>query len=117
MPAALLDTNAVSDLMRAHPRLTTRTGQHADAITTSVVAVGEIHYGLERLPAGQRRADLEARAHNILSSLSIGPVTHQIAEEYGRLKATLEGRGLNFDDNDLWIAAAALTDEALLITR
>src|SRR5207247_1696351 len=70
-------------------------------IATSVVGVGEIRYGLDRLPAGKKRSDLETRAQNILAALRIEPVAEPIADTYGRLKATLESQGLNLDDNDL----------------
>jgi predicted nucleic acid-binding protein len=117
MAAALLDTNAVSDLMRDHPQVKLRLGKHADPIVTSVVVVGEIRYGLQRLPAGKKRTDLETRAQNILAALRIEPITESIANAYGRLKAALESQGLNLDDNDLWIAATALTHGNLLVTR
>lgn len=117
MPPALLDTNAVSDLMRDHPRLKARIGQHSDSIVTSVTVLGEIRYGLERLPIGKKRTDLEARAHNVLAPVRIETISESIADAYGRLKAGLESRGLNLDDNDLWIAAMALADGNLLVTR
>ena len=117
MPPALLDTNAVSDLMRDHPQVKARIRNHADPIVTSVVVVGELHYGLGRLPAGKKRSDLEARAHQILAALRIETITEPIATTYGRLKASPEGQGLNLDDNDLWIAATAITQGCLLVTR
>jgi predicted nucleic acid-binding protein len=117
MPAALLDTNAVSDLMRDDPNVKARIAKHADPIVTSVIVVGEIRYGLDRLPAGKKRTDLEARAQTILAALRIEPVTQPIAEAYGSLKATLEAHGLTLDDNDLWIAATAITLGSLLVTR
>jgi predicted nucleic acid-binding protein len=117
MPPALLDTNAVSDLMRDHPQLKSRLGQHSDLVVTSVVVWGEIRYGLDRLPAGKKQADLETRALRIAVSLHREGITVQVAEAYGRLKATLEGQGLNLDDNDLWIAATAIVQGAVLVTR
>ncbi len=117
MPAAPLDTNAVRDLMRDHPRVKARIGTHADPIGTCVVVVGEIRYGLNRLPAGKKRNDLEARAQRILAALRMEPITEPVADAYGRLKASLERQGLNLDDNDLWIAATALTHGNLLVTR
>jgi predicted nucleic acid-binding protein len=68
MPAALLDTNAVSDLMRDHPKVKVRVGSHPDPVLTSVVVAGEIRYGLSRLPPGKKRRDLEARAQSILNT-------------------------------------------------
>ena len=117
MSAALLDTNAISDLMRDHAQVKARVGKHADAIMTSVMAVGEIHYGLGRLPVGKKRTDLEVRAQAILAALHIQPITAEIASTYGRLKSALEIQGLNLDDNDLWIAATAITHGNLLVTR
>jgi predicted nucleic acid-binding protein len=103
--------------MRDHPQLKANLAKHSDPIVTSVVVVGEIRYGLTRLPAGKKRSDLEARARSILATLRIEPVTEPIAEAYGRLKASLEGQGLNLDDNDLWIAATALAAGHLVVTR
>jgi tRNA(fMet)-specific endonuclease VapC len=117
MPTALLDTNAVSDLMRDHPHLKARIGKHTAPIVTTVVVVGEIRYGLDRLPTGKKRTDLEVRAQKILVALRIEPVTELIANVYGGLKASLESQGLNLDDNDLWIAATAITQGSLLVTR
>jgi predicted nucleic acid-binding protein len=117
MPAVLLDTNAVSDLMRDHPKVQARVSRHTDPIGTSVVVVGEIRYGLDRLPTGKKRTDLEARAQKVLASMYIEPVSEQIANTYGRLKASLESKGLNLDDNDLWIAVTALTLGNVLVSR
>src|SRR4051794_22822160 len=101
MAAVLLDTNAVSDLMRDLPQIKVRVGACSDPIATSAVAVGEIQYGLDRLPAGKKRTDLETRARAILAAVRIDPVTEVVAATYGRIKASLESQGLNLDDNDL----------------
>ena len=117
MAAALLDTNAISDLMRDHSPILARLAKHTDPIATSVVVVGEIRYGLERLPFGKKRTDLEARALRVLTNVRIEVVDEQIADAYGRLKASLEGQGLNLEDNDVMIAATAMTLGSLLVTR
>jgi predicted nucleic acid-binding protein len=90
MTAVLLDTNAVSDVMRSDPRVDARVAAHSDLIATSVVAVGEVRYGIDRLPLGKRRANLEARAQFVLGTMAIEPVDNSIAERYGDLKAYLE---------------------------
>lgn len=117
MPAALLDTNAVSDLMRGDPQVMSRVAQHTDLIVTSAVVIGEIHYGLSRLPIGKKRTSLEARAQHILTAVGVEEVGEQIATIYGHLKASLEAQGLNLGDNDAWIAATAMTLGCLLVTR
>ncbi len=117
MPAALLDTDAVSDLMRDHAQVKARAAAHAAPILTSVIVQGEIRYGLERLPPGKKRSGLEARAQAILAALPREPITAAVSEAYGRTKAALDASGVNLGDNDLWIAATALTLGATLVTR
>jgi tRNA(fMet)-specific endonuclease VapC len=117
MPAALLDTSAVSDLMRDDPKVKARMASHCDAVLTSVVVAGEIRYGLSRLPSGKKRRGLQACAQHVQALLAIEPVTQPIADAYGLLKATLESRGLAPGDNDVWIAATALTLGYLVVTR
>src|SRR4051794_33012145 len=107
MPAALLDTNAISDLMGFHPKVHARTATYPDPVLSSVVVLGEIRHGLDRLPAGKKRLGLESRAKRILAKVTIEPITESIAAVYGALKASLESQGLNLGDNDLWIAASA----------
>jgi predicted nucleic acid-binding protein len=117
MPPALLDTNAVSDLMRHHAKVKAKVANYGGPLVTSVVVWGEIRYGLERLPPGKKRNDLESRARVILSALPAESVTPQVAQEYGRLKAHLESKGLSLQDNDLWIAATAFMPGAILVSR
>ena len=117
MPVALLDTNAVSDLLRDHPQLKSKSAAHSGLLAYSIVVLGEIRYGLDRLPLGKKRSDLEARAQTILSALLDQTITPHVAETYGRLKATLETRGLVLQDNDLWIAATTLNLGGVLVTR
>jgi tRNA(fMet)-specific endonuclease VapC len=117
MPAALLDTNAVSDLMMDHPTVRSRLQSHLGRKLTSTIVQGEIRYGLNRLPLGKKRTDLENRAIRTLFAIQVEPVSISISEEYGRLKAALEVQGLNLGDNDLWIAATAISLACTFVTR
>ena len=117
MPAVLLDTNAISDFMTDHPVFRAHVLNHPDPILTSVIALGEIRYGLDRLPDGKKRTDLERRAKLTLSKIPSEEVTESIANEYGRLKTILVAQGLNLGENDLWIAATARLLNYTLITR
>src|SRR5437016_6293142 len=107
MPTYLLDTNALSDLIRDHPKIRTNLNTHRGPKFTSVINVGEIRYGLERLPAGKKKSDLERRAKAVLKVMGIEAITEPVAEEYGRLKRSLELQGISMQDNDLWIACTA----------
>lgn len=107
MLVALLDANAIKEVMQSQPRIQARVAALQTQIGVSCIVLGEIQFGLERLPKGKRRADLESRAHGVLQGLSILPVTQAIALCYGNLKAEMEKLGITMSDNDLWIAATA----------
>jgi predicted nucleic acid-binding protein len=87
------------------------------AIVTSVVVLGEIEHGIERLPVGKKRSDLEDKAKEILPAFPVELVTVDVASTYARLRTKLEAHGLNLDDNDLWIVCTAITRGDLLVSR
>jgi tRNA(fMet)-specific endonuclease VapC len=117
MPAYLLDTNAISDILMDHPRIKARVTAHSGQYATSVIARGEIRYGLERLPAGKRRTTLERKATAVLAAMPCEPVTESEANTYGIIRRATEAKGVTLGDNDLWIAATALTLGAILVSR
>lgn len=115
----LLDTNAISDLMRQHPKLDAHLASlsASDRVVTCVIARGEILYGLGRLPSGKRRDDLEQKAQQILAILPCEPVPTSAAEHYATVKLARSSKGLSLDENDLWIVAVALSLGATLVSR
>lgn len=113
----LLDTNAVSALMKGVPAVVDR----LQAISRAEVAVpqpvlAEIAYGIERLPRSKRRADLRARFELVCLEIARAEWTDQVSHAYGRVKATLERRGERIEDFDAAIAAHALALGATLVT-
>jgi tRNA(fMet)-specific endonuclease VapC len=115
-PLHLLDTNTVSALMADHPKIKARLSQQPTVVTSAVV-LGEVRYGLERLPAGKRRSDLESKANQVFAAMPIEPVTPTAGDLYGRIRRQLEMQGLSLSDNDLWIAATALSLGAILVSN
>lgn len=115
----LLDTNAVSALMRQDAAMIARLARlvEADTLYLPVVVHAEILFGIHRMPAGRRKRALE-QAYALLL-LQMGPaleVTREVAETYARIKAALERRGIILPENDVWIAAAALVHHLTLVT-
>jgi predicted nucleic acid-binding protein len=115
----LLDTSAMSDLMRAAPRIENWMAglNQADRVVTCTIVRGEILFGIARLPVGRRRAELEETGHQFLAALRCEPIPERAAELYATLKLTRQKRGLALDENDLWIAATALALGATLVSR
>ena len=113
----VLDTNAVSALMKGSAAVVDRlvNTEPADvAIPQPVLA--EIAFGIERLPRSKRRTTLQARFDLICSELPRAEWSDAVSQAYGRIKATLERRGIRIEDFDAAIAAHALATDATLVT-
>jgi predicted nucleic acid-binding protein len=106
----LLDTNAISALMREDPRMSAWLSglQPDDRIVTCSIARGELLFGLARLPEGQRRAVLEAKAESVFAFLPCERVPPIAGDRYAMMKVAQQRLGLPLDENDLRIAATAL---------
>jgi predicted nucleic acid-binding protein len=115
----LLDTNAISDLMRAAPRIESwLTGlDRGDRVVTCTVVRGEILFGIARLPKGKRRTELEETGSRFLAVLHCEPIPERAGDFYAAVKLARQGRGLALDENDLWVAATALALGATLVSR
>jgi tRNA(fMet)-specific endonuclease VapC len=113
----VLDTNAVSALMKGTPAVVERlaTTSPADvAIPQPVLA--EIAFGIDRLPHSKRRRALQARFDLVAAALARADWTDSVSRTFGRIKATLERRGTRIEDFDAAIAAHALAQGATLVT-
>src|SRR5262245_61333358 len=88
-----------------------------DRLVTCSIVRGEILFGLARLPRGQRRAVLEAKAEELLAALDCEPIPPLAADRYADVKLSQQRLGLSLDENDLWIAATVLAIGATLVSR
>jgi tRNA(fMet)-specific endonuclease VapC len=87
--------------------------QPGEAIVSAVV-YGELIYGAQKSsdPARATQAIEE-----LITLAPVEPITDAMAREYGALRAVLEKRGEIIDNNDLWIAAHALSAGLILVTN
>jgi predicted nucleic acid-binding protein len=85
----------------------------------SVVTVGEIEYGLKRLPDGRRRQQLEEVMEQIISEFAarILPVSVETARIWGQLSARVRQQGFDVETADGLIAATAIQHGMHVITR
>lgn len=119
----LLDTCVISELVAKRP------AEHVvewvdaldpDAVYLSVITIGEIQKGIERLPKSRRRAQLEAwLADELLGRFGgrVVPLDEDVLRTWGRLTASLEARGITLPAIDSLLAASALHGEFVLVTR
>ena len=113
----ILDTNAVSALMKGEASVVERLAALAPAdVAIPQPVLAEIAFGLERLPRSKRRAALQARFDLVCAEIPRAEWTDAVSQMYGRVKTTLERRGTRIEDFDAAIAAHALAGDATLVT-
>jgi predicted nucleic acid-binding protein len=117
----ILDTNVVSELMRAVPDPSVAAwAVTADPeLCVTALTVAEIRYGIARLPEGQRKQDITAAAIKLLSAFAqrIVPFDLTAATRYGDLVARREAIGRPISVFDAQIAAVCQARSATLATR
>jgi hypothetical protein len=116
----LLDTNAVSELMRPSPHQDFQawlTASGDRVWNTTAVTIAEIEYGLQRLPSGRRRAELMRRFEILADLFSALPLDQEAGVQAGRFRALRESQGLSAHPSDMMIAGIAATNGAALATR
>jgi tRNA(fMet)-specific endonuclease VapC len=113
----VLDTNAVSALMRGEARVIERLKAVARAeVGMPHPVVAEIAYGLQRLPRSKRRDALVSRFAAIKDEIQRLNWSDEVSEAFGAIKAALERRGERVEDFDAAVAAHALVEDAVLVT-
>ena len=114
----LLDTSTCSLLMKDIPRVKGRLNSltESDYHFTCPIVKGEILFGIARLPAGNRRQDLEQKANELFADVPCDPIPESVSDAYAEIKVAAEQQGTSLGECDLWIAATALALDAILVT-
>ena len=115
----LLDTNVLSAPVSKTPdaAVVQRLETHGPECGTCAPVWHELTYGCRRLPAGQRRAALEAYLeHVVRESFAILPYDEVAAAWHGRERARLEALGRPAPYVDGQIAAIAQVNSLVLVT-
>jgi predicted nucleic acid-binding protein len=118
----VLDTNVVSELMRAAPApvvLTWLQQTSSTGLYTTAVTVAEIRYGITRLPEGRRRQTLHQAANEIFAAFprQVLPFDLAAATAYAEVVADRERDGNPISGFDAQIAAICRSQAATLATR
>jgi len=119
----ILDTNVVSELMKAAPAervLGWIAAQPASALYTTSITQAEILHGLALLPTGKRRNALESAAEAMLREDFAGrilPFGSDAAHAYARIAADRRRAGRPISHFDAQIAAIARSAGAAIATR
>ena len=119
----VLDTNVVSELMKASPDpsvLAWIDGLPGTTVFVSAITRAEILYGIALVPDGKRRHRLEQAAHTAFETYFRGrilPFDSEAADAFAPLAASRRQAGQPISLPDAQIAAIARSRGAELATR
>jgi len=111
--AVILDTNAVSALLKGDPAL----GEVLAAEERHhlpVVVIGEYRYGLFR---SSHRDHLQKLLESLIQESIVLLIDETTAEAYSRVREELRGKGRPIPENDIWIAALARQHQQPVVSR
>lgn len=119
----ILDTNVVSELIRAEPSLAVVQwvdAQPSNELHITAVTLGEILFGIARLPKGRRRTELADAVEAMVDDDFAGRVVAfdgAAAAHFGHVCAVRERAGRPISTSDAIIAAICRSYGATLATR
>ena len=119
----LLDTNVISEMMRAEPApevLAWFAARDAADLFLTTVTEAELRTGIAILPEGQRRDRLQAALDAMIAEDFAGrvlPFDSSAARAYARIAATRRAAGRPIAEADCQIAAIAAATGAAVATR
>jgi predicted nucleic acid-binding protein len=117
----LLDTCVLSEVIKPQPDtgVLNWLGEHQGQGCISVVTLAELNFGVRRLPAGKKRAQIQDWITNLRAGFAerIVATDEPVWLAYAGLKADLLGKGKVREDIDLLIAATAFVHGLTLVTR
>jgi tRNA(fMet)-specific endonuclease VapC len=118
MAVYLLDTTIFSLMVKQNLTVRARVASlpAVDHMVICTVVRGEVLYGIERMPRGKKRQGLETKIVGLFASIPCEPIPQNAADQYARIKREVERKGTPLDENDLWIAATALSLGVILVT-
>lgn len=118
----VVDTNVVSELMKAEPSAVVRAwlvGRDRDELRITAITVAEILYGIERLPKGRRRTALRGTAVEVFSRFADDILAFDAAAAavYAEIVDRRDRKGAPISAYDAQIAAICRAQGASLATR
>jgi toxin FitB len=117
----LLDTNVVSESVQPKPdqNVVRWLAAHIDECVLCGVTIGEIEYGLYRMPAGAKKRYLQSWYDVLTNQMAerIIGTSVDVWSQFGKTRHELQRMGRPQADMDILIASTAITHRLTLVTR
>lgn len=111
----LLDTNIVIYVLKRRPREVLEIfNTNASRMAISSITLSELIYGAEKSP----NVDKNLKAiEEFVSHLDVLPYDAKASQHYGQIKSAPQKRGESIGENDIHIAAHAISQGLILVTN
>jgi tRNA(fMet)-specific endonuclease VapC len=109
----MLDTNTVIYLRDGYIPRARLECLLPGSLVVSIVSYGELYFGAKK---GRRKGAIEV-LEQVIAGIPPLPMDIEVARIYGEVRAELERRGQRIGNNDIWIAAHALSAKLVLVTN
>jgi len=115
-PQFMLDTNICIYIAKHHPPEVKARFDHLKPgeLVMSAITFGELSYGASK---SVQRTKALALLAEFVQDIPVEPLSQAVGHTYGEIRASLEKQGRVIGNNDLWIAAHALTMGITLATN
>jgi len=118
----VLDTNIVSEAMKAAPHPAVKTwldNQAAETLYLSSITLAELLFGIRALPAGRRKEALTAALDGLITLFRGRILSFDIeaARHYAELATAAKSSGRGFPTPDGYIAAIAASRKFIVASR
>ena len=118
----LLDTNVVSEAMKAEPNPSVRDwldAQAAETLFISSITIAELMFGIGALPKGKRKDNLAATLEGVLALFESRVLSFDTtaARRYGDLATKARAAGKGFPTPDGYLAAIAAAHGLAVASR
>lgn len=109
----VVDTNVVIAFLNGDEEIAGYM-EESDEILLSVMVLGELLYGACR---STRYAENREKVMAFSERCRILEIDGKVTEKYAEIRAALAEKGRPIPENDIWIAASCLSEDAILVSR
>ena len=111
----LLDTNIIIYVLKRRPAEVLKIfNTNASRMAISSITLSELIYGAEKSPNVSKNLEV---IEEFISHLDVLPYDAKASQHYGQIKAVLERKGEIIGENDIHIAAHAISQGLTLVTN